>query len=44
MLGYHHETTTRLATAVGSTWNRYAPDSHTRSQPKITRSARQQAT
>ncbi|MEO6091230.1 MAG: hypothetical protein ABIQ18_49830 [Umezawaea sp.] len=27
-LGYHHVTTTRLATQAGTTWNRYAPGDH----------------
>lgn len=30
-LGYHHITTTRLATHAGATWSRYAPGDH--SQP-----------
>jgi hypothetical protein len=33
MLGYHHETTTKLATDAGSPWSKYAPGDHTRSQP-----------
>ena len=28
MLGYHHETTTRLASAVASPWSHYAPGDH----------------
>jgi len=27
-LGYHHITTTRLATHAGATWSRYAPGDH----------------
>lgn len=29
-LGYHHVTTTRLASEAGGTWSRYAPADHTR--------------
>jgi DNA-binding Xre family transcriptional regulator len=29
MLGYHHDTTARLATESGGTWKRYAPGDHT---------------
>jgi hypothetical protein len=27
-LGYHHVTTTRLATEAGTTWSNYAPGDH----------------
>lgn len=32
MLGYHHKTTTRVATEAGGAWKTYAPGDHGRSQ------------
>lgn len=37
MLGYHHETTTKLATDAGSPWSNYAAGDHTPSQPRVPR-------
>ncbi|MFI0467133.1 hypothetical protein ACH347_23885 [Saccharopolyspora sp. 5N102] len=36
-LGYHHVTTTKLATQAGATWGRYAPGDHSPLQPRGTR-------
>lgn len=36
-LGYHHITTTRLATHAGATWSRYAPGDHSQPTSRRTR-------
>jgi hypothetical protein len=36
-LGYHHVTTTKLATHASATWSRYAPGDHSPLQPRGTR-------
>jgi integrase len=36
-LGYHHNTTTKLAAEAGNTWSRYAPGDHSPLQPRGTR-------
>jgi integrase len=36
-LGYHHVTTTKIATQTGATWSRYAPSDHSPPQTPRTR-------